>query len=80
MIDITRPQKVGVILSVLTKERITVMTSKSKSADKDGAKEKVKPGKLKLNKESVRDLTPSDQGGIKGGAIVTPAPTKARQC
>jgi hypothetical protein len=56
------------------------MTSKSTSADKDGAKGKVKAGKLKLNKESVRDLTPSDQSGIKGGAIVTPAPTKARQC
>ena len=43
------------------------MTSKSKSADKDGAKGKVKPGKLKLNRESIRDLTPSNQNEIQGG-------------
>ena len=56
------------------------MTSKSKSADKETEKGKGKVGKLKLNRESIRDLTPSGGSGIKGGAIVTPAPTKARQC
>jgi len=56
------------------------MTSKSKSAGKETEKGKGKVGKLKLNRESIRDLTPSGGSGIKGGAIVTPAPTKARQC
>jgi hypothetical protein len=55
------------------------MTSKSKSADKEGGKGKVKAGKLKLNKESIRDLTPSGQGGIKGGMMGT-IPTEHGGC
>jgi hypothetical protein len=43
------------------------MTSKSKSAGKEREKGKEKVGKLKLNRESVRDLTPSNQNEIQGG-------------
>jgi hypothetical protein len=42
------------------------MTSKSKSADKETEKGKGKVGKLKLNRESIRDLTPS-KNEIQGG-------------
>ena len=53
------------------------MTSKKKSAAQGGEKGKAKAGKLKLNRESVRDLTPGGQSGIKGG--VAPNQTK-RTC
>jgi hypothetical protein len=43
------------------------MTSKSKSAGKETEKGKGKVGKLKLNRESIRDLTPS-KNEIQGGA------------
>jgi hypothetical protein len=43
------------------------MTSKSKSVGKEREKGKEKVGKLKLNRESVRDLTPSNQNEIQGG-------------
>ena len=51
------------------------MTSKKKSAAQGEEKGKAKAGKLKLNRESVRDLSPGGQSGIKGG--VTPNKTKA---
>ena len=52
------------------------MTSKSKSAAQGGEKGKAKAGKLKLNRESVRDLSPGGQSGIKGGV----APNKTKTC
>ncbi len=46
------------------------MVTKSK---KTGAKKgRVKVGKLKLNKETVKDLTGSEGKKIKGGAARTP--------
>lgn len=51
------------------------MVTKSKAGQKKG---KVEVGKLKLNKETVKDLTARDQRQIKGGrlsAFCTP-PTK----
>lgn len=43
-----------------------MVTSKIKSGQKKG---KVKVGKLKLNKETVKDLTDSERKQIKGGQI-----------
>ena len=45
------------------------MVTKSKKA---GTKKgRVRVGKLKLNKETVKDLTPGDVKQIKGGLVVT---------
>jgi hypothetical protein len=41
------------------------MVTKSKSAKKP-----VKVGKLKLNKDTVKDLTAKDAKKVKGGAVV----------
>jgi len=43
------------------------MVTKPKAADKKEKKGRVKVGKLKLNKETIKDLTPSAQNQIKGG-------------
>lgn len=45
------------------------MVTKSKAGQK---KSKVKVGKLKLNKETVKDLTGKEKKQIKGGANPTP--------
>ena len=44
------------------------MVAKSK---KGGKKGKVQVGKLKLNKETVKDLTAGERKQIKGGLVVT---------
>ena len=45
------------------------MVSKKKSAStKQAKKGRVKVGKLKLNKETVKNLTDRDQSQLKGGA------------
>lgn len=44
------------------------MVTKSKRA---GAKKKGKVNVLKLNKETVKDLTGSEQKGVKGGILVS---------
>jgi len=48
-----------------------MVTSKSKSGQKKG---KVKSGKLRLNRETVKDLTSEEQKMVRGG--VTLGPTK----
>ncbi|MBA3768426.1 MAG: hypothetical protein H0W99_15890 [Acidobacteria bacterium] len=49
------------------------MVTKPKAADKKEKKGRVKVGKLKLNKETVKDLTGSEAKKIKGGK--KPKPT-----
>ena len=44
------------------------MVTKNKTDEKKG---KVKVGKLKVNKETVKDLSPSDRKQIRGGIIPT---------
>ena len=44
------------------------MVTKRKPEQKQG---KVKVGKLKLNKETIKDLTASEVKRIKGGLVVT---------
>ena len=44
------------------------MVAKGKKGEKKG---KVNVGKLKLNKETVKDLTPRERKQIKGGVVVT---------
>ncbi len=47
-----------------------MVTSKSKSGQQKG---KVKVGKLKLNRETVKDLTDSERKRVKGGrAVISP--------
>ncbi len=43
------------------------MTARTKSAGKTGQKGKVKVGKLKVNKETVKNLSDSEKRGVKGG-------------
>jgi hypothetical protein len=43
------------------------MVTKSKAAGKEQKKSRVKVGKLKLNKETVRDLSGKEAKAIKGG-------------
>jgi hypothetical protein len=44
------------------------MVTKRKTGEKKG---KVKVGKLRLNKETVKDLTGGEQKQIKGGLVIT---------
>lgn len=50
------------------------MVTKSKSA-----KKQVKIGKLKLNKETVKDLSKLDAKAVKGGATASCAPTACQR-
>ncbi len=43
-------------------------TKKKSTGEKEAKKGRVKVGKLKLNKETVKDLTDSEAKKIKGGA------------
>ena len=43
------------------------MVNKPKSVENEQKKGRVKVGKLKLNKETVKDLTDSEKKQIKGG-------------
>jgi len=43
------------------------MVTKTKKQDATGKSRKVKVNELKLNKETVKDLTDSEAGNIKGG-------------
>ncbi len=45
------------------------MVTKNKAGQKSG---KVKLGKLKVNKETVKNLSPSDKKQIRGGRIPVP--------
>lgn len=48
------------------------MVTKSKkqtAGEKEQKKSRVKVGKLKLNKETVKDLTGSDEKKVKGGML-----------
>jgi hypothetical protein len=47
------------------------MVTKSKAASKAPKKSRVKAGKLKLNKETLKDLTGDEARRIKGGAMGT---------
>jgi len=53
------------------------MVSKNKTAEKRG---KVKVGKLKLNKHTVKDLTSIERKQIKGGANLHAGKTFEDQC
>ena len=44
-----------------------VTRSKTQTSESEEKKGKIKVDKLKLNKETIRDLTESDQKGVKGG-------------
>lgn len=44
------------------------------------AKKQVKVGKLKLNKETLKDLTVEDAKKVKGGAAGTILPWKSAKC
>jgi hypothetical protein len=41
-----------------------------KTSEKVATKSRVKVGKLTLNKQTIKDLTPGKQKQVKGGAIV----------
>jgi len=47
-----------------------VTRSKTQTNESEEKKGKIKVDKLKLNKETIRDLTESDQKGVKGGIRV----------
>jgi hypothetical protein len=47
-----------------------VTKSKTQTNESEEKKGKIKVDKLKLNKETIRDLTESDQKGVKGGIRV----------
>lgn len=47
-----------------------VTKSKTQTNESEEKKSKIKVDKLKLNKETIRDLTESDQKGVKGGVRV----------
>ena len=53
------------------------MVDKNKTGETRG---KVEVGKLKLKKETVRELTGSEQREIKGGVIVETANCAGGQC
>ena len=53
------------------------MVTKTKSAQKRG---KVKVGKLKLNRETVKNLSGSDRKKVKGGLDIIIAPIKTSLC
>ena len=53
------------------------MVTKSKAAQNRG---KVKVGKLKLNKETVKDLSGSERKKVKGGLDFIIAPIKTSPC
>ena len=53
------------------------MVTKNKSSEK---KVSVKVGKLKLNKEAVKDLTGNDKKQIRGGGIPSNTPGGICQC
>ncbi len=54
------------------------MVTKKKSTVGTAKKGKVRVGNLKLNKETVKDLSGSERKQIKGGAI--PTTSKAQIC
>jgi hypothetical protein len=45
-----------------------MVTKKKSTSTKQAKKGRVKVGKLKLNKETVKNLTDKDQSQLKGGA------------
>ena len=45
-----------------------MVTKKKGTSTKEAKKGRVKVGKLKLNKETVKNLTNKDQSQLKGGA------------
>jgi hypothetical protein len=45
-----------------------MVTKKKSASTKQAKKGRVKVGKLKLNKETVKNLTDKDQSQLKGGA------------
>ena len=47
-----------------------VTRSKTQTNESEEKKGKIKVDKLKLNNETIRDLTESDQKGVKGGIRV----------
>ncbi len=54
------------------------MVTKSKKPTQGGAtgkRDKVKVGKLKLNKETVKDLSDKQARGVKGGRATPPPDT-----
>ena len=51
-----------------------VTNSKDNKANEQ-TKRRAKVGKLQLNKESIKDLTPDQQKQLKGGQIVRHGPT-----
>ncbi len=53
------------------------MVTKTKAGQKKG---KVKVGKLKLNKETVKDLSAEEQKKLKGGRIRLPSITCGTVC
>jgi len=45
-----------------------MVTKKKSTSSKEAKKGRVKIGKLKLSKETIKDLTDKDQRQLKGGA------------
>jgi len=56
------------------------MVTKTKKQDATGKGRKVKVNELKLNKETVKDLTDSEAGKIKGGLARNTNRSCADQC
>jgi len=46
-----------------------MVTKNKNQAEKEVTKSRVKVGKLQLEKETIKDLTPSKQKQVKGGVI-----------
>jgi hypothetical protein len=55
-----------------------MVTKKRSASTKEAKKGRVKVGKLKLNKETVKNLTDKDQRQLKGG--VRARPNGTTQC
>ena len=52
-----------------------MVTKKKSTGEKEAKRGRVKVGKLKLNKETVKNLSVSDKKLIQGGAIRQPRAT-----
>ena len=50
-----------------------MVTKNKNQGEKEVTKSRVKIGKLQLKKETLKDLTPTQQKQVKGGAVGKPA-------